>query len=318
MIGWTAVLLLKLTAGALILFLMLGWFQDFHPAFDSFSHFRQPACLSLFLVTMGLLFVAPLGWAASAAATLVVSLALSYPYLPGFGPPAQTTENADTLKVMQLNLRFNNDEIDTMAKAILSEDADVVLLQELTPLNFSILDKVKEKFPYQFECNSRSSGSVGLLSRHRFAATGRRNCLRKLGFIHARLQIGSRQVTVAGLHSKWPWPQRQYFQFGKLETTIGELQHPLIVAGDFNAAPWSAAVHRIAGFSKTTVLHGSILSWKPAFKGRRILTPPLLTLDQIMASGEFVPVARRRLQDGGSDHLPILTEFVWRDEDQTS
>ncbi len=317
MIGWIVILLLKVVAATLIFFLAVGWFQNFHPAFDSFSHFRQLVCVALILVTGLLVFLAPWFWAAASAVTVIISLSLSYPYLPYLGPVADNIRGSgNTLKIMQFNLRFNNDDITAMAAAILSEEADLVLVQELTPLNFSILDRVKERFPYQLECNSRSRGSVGLLSRHPFAVLGKQDCLRKLGFIHARLQIGTKEITIAGFHSKWPWPRRQHFQIGALEEIVSDLQKPLILAGDFNSAPWSAAVQRVARLSQTQVVTGSLLSWRPVFKSRGFSAPLMLSLDQIMASEDLIPVARRRLQDGGSDHLPILTEFVWREDVQ--
>jgi len=313
------VFLLKAAAVLLILFLVLGWFQSFHPAFDSFSHFRQIAGAGLLIVTIFLLLVAPWGWAAVAVVAVIVSVVMSHPYLPGVGPSTSPPEeHAETLRIMQFNLRFNNAEIDKIAAAILSEEADLVLMQELTPLNFDLLDRLKKWFPYQLECNSKSHGSVALVSRHPFAKLEPQGCLRKLGFIHARLVIDGRSLTVAGFHSKWPWPDRQFFQIEALEETIGQLEAPLVLAGDFNAAPWSAVVNRVANLSHTRIVSGAILSWKPMWKGRRDVLPPILPLDQIMASDEFIPVARKRVQDGGSDHLPILTEFVWKEDVQAN
>lgn len=319
MIGWFLVFLLKTTAIGLTVLLALGWLQDMHPAFDSFSHFRQVFCVALAAVTLLLLFFAPWIWATLSIASLAVSLMLSYPYLPGFGPRAKAAETSErSLKIMQFNLRFNNRDIDAIATAILSEEADVVLMQELTPANFDLLDFLSERFPYQLECNSKVNGSVALVSRHPFVKLGQQQCLRKLGFVHAQLVVDGRELTVASFHSKWPWPDRQFFQIGALEETISKLKSPLILAGDFNAAPWSAAVQRVAKLSNTTVLRGAPLSWKPMWKDRRDVLPPLLPLDQIMASNDFIPVARRRMRDGGSDHLPVLTKFVWKEDVQAN
>lgn len=313
MIGGFLIFLIKSAAVLLILFLALGWFQNLHPAFDSFSHFRQIACVALLFTTLLLLLAASWVWAGVSVLTLVVSVALAYPYLSGLGPPTKAVVTPQrSLAVMQFNLRFNNGEIDKIAKAILSEEADVVLMQELTPLNFGLLAKLQDRFPYQLECNSKSNGSVALVSRHPFAKPGKQDCLRKLGFVHARLDVDGREITVAGFHSKWPWPDRQFFQIGALDETIGRLESPLILAGDFNAAPWSAVVKRVAGLARTQIVKGTILSWKPMWKGRRDVLPPVLPLDQIMASDELIPVSRKRVQDGGSDHLPVLTEFVWK------
>ncbi|MGI9355441.1 MAG: endonuclease/exonuclease/phosphatase family protein [Rhizobiaceae bacterium] len=313
MTGWFLVFLLKTTAIGLIALLALGWLQNLHPAFDSFSHFRQVFCVALAAVIVLLLFFAPWFWVTLSVASLAVSLMLSYPYLPGFNVHASKTKaTASSVKIMQFNLRFNNRKIDAIAAAILSEEADVVLMQELTPANFGLLDMLKDRFPYQLECNSKVNGSVALVSQHPFATLSQQDCMRKLGFVHAQLNVSGRELTVASFHSKWPWPDRQFFQIGALEETISNLSSPLILAGDFNAAPWSAAVQRVARLSGTTVLRGALLTWKPIWKDRRDILPPLLPLDQIMASGEFIPIDRRRVKDGGSDHLPVLTEFHWK------
>lgn len=301
-----------LAAIGLVLLLVAGWFQNIHPAFDSFSHFRHLFAALLFADAFLLLFVAPPIWSLGSAAVLAVTVWLSAPYLPWSGLDSQKTA-ADTIRVLQFNLRFNNTQLAELADSIRASDADVVLLQEVTRQNIGVLSVLKDSFPHQLECSAFRVGSVALLSRFPLVKDGSPLCSRFEGFLSARLAIGSRKLTVASFHSKWPWPGGQEAQLAGLADRFANLPRPAVLAGDFNAAPWSAAVQRVARQAALTIVPGLKLTWRPRTNSSGSFLPALLSLDQIMASSELLPVARDAAGDSVSDHLPVMTEFVWRD-----
>ena len=83
---------------------------------------------------------------------------------------------------------------------------------------------------------------------------------------------------------------------------------PLIVAGDFNAAPWSWVVARAAEVTGTDVLGGTRVTWKGSYR-----TPfgPLPEpwghqIDQILLSEGIGVASVETLDLPGSDHLGLL------------
>ena len=97
------------------------------------------------------------------------------------------------------------------------------------------------------------------------------------------------------------------------------------MAGDCNAAPWSAAVRRVASLGQLTVMPSAGPTWiyikLPDFLRRFVGLP----IDQVFSKGAVVIHSAARLEETGSDHLPVLVEFSLRsdaqkpvDEDETA
>ncbi len=325
----------------LCLLLIGGWLQSLHPAFDSLSHFRLHLAVLLGVVALALLGFRRFKTALAAIAIVLISLAMSLPYLPGmargFANPTHTRD-WNRLTVVQMNLRFNNRQLNRAISVLRAAGADIFLLQEVTQTTAPVLESVKDTHPYQLACQIPLVGSVAILSRFPFSPNSSQTCLRFDGYASATFEIGGRPVTFISIHSRWPWPAGQSEQFERLENEFGELTKPAIIAGDFNAAPWSHVVNNVAKMAGTTPVSGMKLTWAPrhSVHNRRRKMPLLgdvvnkllagmkwtyektsdaggfLPLDHIMHSAEFAPLTREVLGDGGSDHLPVKTVFVWK------
>ena len=126
------------------------------------------------------------------------------------------------------------------------------------------------------------------------------------------MQLGDRVLSLATFHSRWPYPASQPRQMQALKGDFEGLTHPLVLAGDFNSAPWSAAVQRAARWTKTKVAEGVLMTWGSRVSLIRDLVGPSLPIDQIMYSSELVLQERLVLEDVGSDHYPILSRFKFR------
>lgn len=316
--------LLALGATGLCVGLVLGWFQSAHPALDSFSHFRM-VFAPILVLAMPLLWFARLRkllWAG--VAVVLVSVALSAPYLPGFErgfAVASLTGDKPKLRVVQMNLRFDNRTPLDAAAIVADAKADIIILQEVTRYTESVLATLRPTHPTQITCHTNRVGSVAILSRYRLDPVLAPDCRRWQGFAQATLRLpdrfgDSKSVTVASFHSHWPWPRRQAAQLARLESTFQRLPGPLIFAGDFNSAPWSAAVQRLAKWTNTQVVSGLHLTWAPRSLRRtpdwlRPFSFPLLPIDHILHSRHFAPADRERLGHGGSDHYAVVTDFVF-------
>ncbi|PDQ17252.1 AP endonuclease, partial [Mesorhizobium sanjuanii] len=81
-------------------------------------------------------------------------------------------------------------------------------------------------------------------------------------------------------------------------------------------APWSAAVRRVASLGKLTVMPSAGPSWiyrkLPDFLRRYAGLP----IDQVFSKGGVMIHSASRLEDNGSDHLPVMVEFSLRPEEK--
>ena len=53
------------------------------------------------------------------------------------------------------------------------------------------------------------------------------------------------RVWLVALHIHWPWPYGQAAHLDRLVPVLERLDGPVLLAGDFNAVPWSVAVGRV-------------------------------------------------------------------------
>ena len=300
-------LLLPLVVAFLCLTLLLGWLGHVHPAFDSFSHFRLHVLVVLAVVLIVTCFKRRWNSLLAGVATVLISLGLTVDFLPGNAVQKNATGKR-VVKVLQFNLFFANSNL-SKAHALLSNvDADFVLLQEATRRTRGVLETLKATHPFQHYCKVVG---VAIASRHPFSDTAKSKCSPNFGFGSAQFLMDGRSITLASIHLSWPWPRGQSRQVDRLAPRLKQLEFPHIIAGDFNAAPWSHTVQRIAGLTGGKVAPGYRPSWGPGELG--ILRKSIgLSIDNTIFSNDLAIISRNVLADAGSDHLPMLTTLEWK------
>lgn len=304
----------RTVAGILCLLLLLGLFGGAHPAFDSFAHFRAHLAVLLGLAGFVLLLCRARGSGLLALALAGLCFATTLP--PGAwqsqavaeGPAAP--RSAATYRLLQLNLRFDHSEPKRVLSLIARERPDVITLEEVSPNWRQTLSLIEHAYPHRIICRGRGRiGGVAILSRRPILASSGKDCLQRGRFAAATLDFGGTEVTVAAIHLGWPWPAEQMQEIEALLPRLAALGDTAILAGDFNATPWSAAMHRIAGATgfapgprtgATWLLH----SLPPAL--RRWVGLPI---DHVMAKPGITLTAVGTAADAGSDHLPLLASF---------
>lgn len=299
--------LIHLTSlGGLLLALMIGigFAGRFHPAFDSFSHFRFHFAVLAILAGLILLILG------GRMRGLLVLLAA----MIGFAGPGQAffqinieaiTPGGIPFVVVQHNLRFNNSRLPLTASVLTNADADVIVLEEVSYANAALLKTLAPDYPHQTAiCPfSRYIGGIAILSRHPFTGD-HQGCVDGQGLAWVQVDVAGVPVTVAGMHLHWPWPSAQHAQVTRLGNQLAALPHPLLIAGDFNAASWSHTTNRIGTLTRTKSVPDLHLTWMaPEFGLPVALTG--LPLDQILISDAVTYVGSWTLNWTGSDHLPV-------------
>ena len=300
-------LLYKVTIiGLVILFsaILLGFLSFFHPFFDSLSHFR----IHFLIILASLLAIWFFMIRSKMRYAIVFTLLSIFVYLyilmswvefmPSIVPKGRIT-------MMQFNLRFDNKHIDKLNTYLSKESSiDVATFQEVTYAHKAKLEELKDKYPYQAYCEFAIVGGEMILSKYPF--TGNGGCVKGQGLVWREIDTGNKKFSLVSLHLHWPYPYKQYNQITILSKELEKIKGPIIVAGDFNAAPWSYAVERIAKASHSRIISG--VRW--SIKVNTPIAPVWLPIDHILSYG-FHNEKVTTSKDLGSDHLPILSTFIY-------
>jgi endonuclease/exonuclease/phosphatase (EEP) superfamily protein YafD len=183
---------------------------------------------------------------------------------------------------------------------------DVVALVEFTEGWRRAMRQVKAEFPYRVEEPDTEGGGVAVYSRYPFrdSAHWRIGDMPK-SLVRVKVAVGDGEVTLIAAH---PWPpttpartreQGVYLRY--VQSLMGEVKGPLIVAGDLNTTPWS---HTFTDFVEGGHLTAAraLPTWPANFGFLGI------PIDHVLGRSVNIETinAGPRL---GSDHLPLLADI---------
>lgn len=282
---------MKLTCTALAclagFIFFIGYFGDLHPILDALAAGRYVA-LVLALVFVSLR--AALGRRPALSTIPIAALVL--------GAAAQSWPEDETpgdVRVYSKNLLYLNEDVAPVIGDIQSLGPDIVILQEVSDRNTSVLTGLEAALPHQEICPWQGWNGMAILSR--WPLTGTR-CAPERSLMAVRVERPERPFWAVGVHLQQPWPDVQWLHLRRAMWVIDGLDAGAIVAGDFNTVPWSAAAQTVGRATNTKLIpprHNTFDLWGVG-----------IPIDHIWAGGGRVEL-RPRL---GSDHSGLVAD-VW-------
>jgi len=289
--------------------LFVGYYNDLHPLLDSISHFRVHLLFMMIGIT---LFLTLLNRGIMRYVYLFILLVASfYTYRvtrPYSMQNISKTQKYIAIKHIQFNMNYRNKNVDTFKAFLKRQNPDIVTLQEVTKSHQAQLETLKEVYPYQRYCAFYPVvGAVAILSRYPFTDSTS-ICVQREGLLITEVQIETRKLTVASLHLHWPYPHEQYQQVKKLKSYLEKLASPVLLSGDFNAAPWSHIVQSITRDIDGKVVEG--LRWSIELKQQLPYIPNMkLPIDHLMISKDLIVEKIEATEHFGSDHYAIVASL---------
>ncbi len=274
------------------------------PHGDLFNNFRPWVLVASVLLAIVTVVAKSRYWfVASALGLVVLNLGLIFLSV-AVNPKTEFSARNTELKVISLNVWYRNNQLKKVVDYLRSEDADVVLLQEMHKrLKRRILPKLKHKYPYILTCNCQNQV---LLSKQRWLKTGSQKFnSRQPALIWADFKgRGGARYRVMGVHAAYPVkPLLQARHFDWLTTKLPRTSEPLILAGDFNATPWSWMLVRF-GWAQGLRRGGHFsFSW-PSF-----LPLQVFLIDNVFVSAPLGVRSFAIGPDVGSDHRPVVAKI---------
>ena len=281
--------------------LVLGAVPSLHPAADSFAHFRVHfAAILGFAAVLLALFARGTARFLLLGSSAAMAMGIAWAWLDA--PPSETAQ--DGLTVLQFNMLYRNAAIADVIARLREHEAEIVTLQEVTSSSLTRLEALVDLYPHRRHCRFGRVGGVAILSQHPFR--GEATCLDGRGLVVQTIDAPSGPLTVASLHTHWPWPMGQHGQIDGWIETLRKIEGTAIVAGDFNAAPWSHAVGRIEAASDTAAISGLRRTIVVTLRRLGLTVGVPIPIDHILVTDDLCPLAIRTLDQTGSDHFPVI------------
>jgi endonuclease/exonuclease/phosphatase (EEP) superfamily protein YafD len=221
-------------------------------------------------------------------------------------------ELGKTFKVYSANLHISNDDLSNLNKELQVVEPDIILLLEVTPHHFDELQSTINKYPYRVESRSIGKFEIGFVFLSKYPILNNRvtKLTERCNFVlEAMIDINQNPTMFYGVHSPRPgtikYVERKN-QFHWLARQIKAQLLPVIVAGDFNATPYSPIFR---GLVEATGLKDSRIGfgWQPSWP---TYFPPLwIPIDHVLVTPDIQVRKRTTGSYIGSDHYPVITEL---------
>ena len=278
--------------------------------------------VSPFLVPAGLAAVLVFVWGrrwilAVVACCLAASSVL--PQLPWYvrTPDDDGTEHV-VLHMMTLNMRYGEADARSLTETA-TADADVLMLQELTPEAVERLSEagMDQAFPFHALDARPHSAGVGIYSRLPLTGITRVPGF-NLAMVRARVRVPGtvRDTSLLTVHLDAPWPRPiagWHHDYSRFPDTLNDLaaqasSAPIVVGGDFNATIDMLPFREL-------LTNGYRDAAEQAGAGRELTFPadrkypPLMGIDHFLTR-DCDTLSTRTVKVPGSDHMAVLSTIV--------
>jgi endonuclease/exonuclease/phosphatase (EEP) superfamily protein YafD len=230
--------------------------------------------------------------------------------------PETHAEDGPRMRIVWLNTQSGSAP-EGVSDYLLNSGADFLLLAEYHPEGNTIPANLAAAYPHFAACLEPHDCNVAILSRHPPQAQRDTYAASQAGLrmAWADFEIDGAPLRLIGVHMYRPYPAQRYIaQRDELLSFVAESNSAnTIMAGDFNAAPWSFVLRAIDQNGGLTRHDRAMLTWPAAPWTRLRLPAPeaFMPLDHVYSGDNWRLVSIRRGPRTGADHYPIEAEFVW-------
>jgi endonuclease/exonuclease/phosphatase (EEP) superfamily protein YafD len=235
------------------------------------------------------------------------------PYIPR---PAPVELGGPTVEIMTANLNGYNEQFPRFIELVRAESPDVMVLLEVGPGWARALDDLLADYPHRLVLARDDLFGVAILSRLSLTDIETID-LEGAPAAAARVHLSAdHALRVVGVHLRPPTSPRlaaeRNRQLSRLAPLVDAAAGPVVVAGDFNATPYSPHLHDWLDLTRLEDPRrgrGIGITWPTAL--------PLLgiPIDHCLVSEHFIVADYRQGPAFGSDHYPVVARLLLRDHE---
>lgn len=248
-------------------------------------------------------------------ALVVVAAHLAWVLPPVFRsvaiPAAATT--APRLRVVSANVMFDNPRHRTVLRELASYDADVLVLEEVTPDWWASIRGAGLLASHPHVVAAPRWGASGMAIISRLPLVDRRtHDAYGWPIPSATVRVGDRDVHLVGVHIIAPVAtfgenQRQQPVITRI---VRRTPKPRIVAGDFNATPTNRWYGEIRDLGLHEVHEAVGEPFATTWPNGRQPLPPVRLDHAFVDDPPVVPLRVRQGVGAGSDHRPVIVDYA--------
>ncbi len=292
--------------GMMLLVTWLGSLGRFWWLFDLFAHFRLQYVLVCFVIGVFAWWRRHAWTAAFAGASCFWNIWLIVS-IPGSGfTPVETIRGEAPLRVLTFNVLTTNLQRKAVVDYVLSTDADIVCLIELTQAWRGDLEPLYRKYPKHADGLSFGNFSVACFTRLPLRTFE----ILDVPTLVVHLEHAGRPLTFIGAHPPRPFgeqnSQERKRHIHELAALLKPMSGEVILVCDLNSTPWCEGM-RILMTESGLGFHSIPPVWMPTWSVGR---PQMIPIDHVLVKGGLLVQKREVGPDLGSDHRPVLVEIT--------
>lgn len=296
---------------------VFGFLGQFSWFLDLFSHFRVQYFIGLCI--LGLIFLAFKHRQAGIVFLIFgfVNLCTILPLF--FGGETAPTHEGNTLRAILLNVNTQLGDTERTRKFIQENSPDFVILEEISARWVKDLQWLALSHQYSYIQPREDNFGIGLFGKFPFKDVKTVNIGdAEVPSIIVKTETRDGSLTIIATHPLPPggasYSKLRNGQLDKLPDYIPE-SLPVVLIGDLNTTPWNHYFKRLlrrTGLKDSSQGRGVQPTW-PNFN-------PFLRipLDHCLYSSEIAVLSKKIGPDVGSDHFPVIVDFVIRAKDNNS
>jgi endonuclease/exonuclease/phosphatase (EEP) superfamily protein YafD len=318
------------TTVILCLFLSLALFiLSALPLTDSYHwfiralDFPRAQLLSIELMSILLIFFVMPSSKAKVFSLILILLALAidlyrvgpyFPFYPVESKVASLNSKGKKIKILSFNVFIANKKFFAVREMIIKEAPDVVVLLETDSEWAEAIKELKDDYSHSKFLPKDNTYGIILLSKFEIEKIDVQYLVdEKVPSIFADIVVQKQKVKLVVLHPRPPRPKEvsslpRDGELAKAATKIKTFEKwPILVVGDLNDVAWSHTSRlfkRVAGLLDPRIGRGFFNTFHTSYPLIRI------PLDHIFHNEHFEVSKLSVLEDAGSDHYPIVAEFV--------
>ena len=218
---------------------------------------------------------------------------------------AAATDPTTRFQVFSFNVLASSEQGENVAEYIEDSGFDIVVLME-SPGIERAMERLENTLPYRVGCENTVTCDLTVLSRtpivnariHLLGPSQRER------LVTATTTIGGQTISIAAVHLSKPYYDGSALaELWQVSHVLESIQGPLVVAGDFNAAPWSGDVARFTRRNALVPAPAYPATWPVRLGDFGI------PIDSIYARGGLqIETIRASEENFGSNHRGLVAE----------
>jgi endonuclease/exonuclease/phosphatase (EEP) superfamily protein YafD len=287
-----------------------GWLGRWYWLLDLCDHFRLQ-CTVVSLASVVWFVGSQRKWLT--VLSVAVAAANAYPILRTTWVAGPAPGSPWSLDVCCFNVLASNPQKEPVIRYLREQAPEVIVLLEVDQAWANALTGLEDVYPHRLIHPRDDNFGIALLSRHPLTEP----TIHHLGglqvpIITATIQHDGRSFLLVGAHLIPPMRSDLAIESRKEALELGDFlakhqDRPLLVAGDFNASPWSQTVNLLRKRGGVDFRQPGP-AWWPTWNTRSVL---MLPIDHAFCSAPLLIVQRTVGPHLGSDHRPQMLTLGW-------